>query len=112
MFHIYHLVDPATRAVRYVGTTQNPRRRLAGHIAESKKRQNTEKKAWIFDLLRRGMQPVFIVVATAETETAARDLESRQCHKHLATIFNMHDPRKGAKDVRPGLKKETDPARE
>ena len=107
MFHVYHLVDPSTRTVRYIGTTTNPKRRISGHIAEAKLRQNTEKKAWIHYLLGTGSRPVLAVVQSVETEAEAREIESRECHKHLATIYNMHDPLKGAKDIRRGTKKTT-----
>ena len=107
MLHIYHLVDPKTRAVRYVGMTGRPKSRLAGHIAESKARQNTEKKAWIKGLLDEGLAPVMAVVGTADNEFHGRAIESAECHKHKGTIFNMHDPRKGAKDIRKGIAKTT-----
>ena len=29
MHHVYHLIDPQTRAVRYVGKSRHPRARLA-----------------------------------------------------------------------------------
>ena len=103
MLHIYHLVDPETRAVRYVGMTARPSARLAAHIAESRKRQNTEKKAWIKELTDKGLKPVMAIVGTAENEIRGRMIESDECHRHKDTIFNMHDPRKGAKDIRKGI---------
>jgi hypothetical protein len=100
MFHVYHLVDPRTAVVRYVGMTRNPKNRLRGHIAEAQERDNTDKKRWIRELLAAGMQPVLAIVGTAPTEIEARAIESHECKRNLATIFNVHDPRKGAKDIR------------
>lgn len=97
--HVYHLVDPSDRTVRYVGKTQTPKRRLQEHIDESLERQNTRKKEWIHRLHLKGLQPVMVVVATFPREHLARDCESAECHKHRATIYNIHDPAKGARDL-------------
>jgi hypothetical protein len=100
MYHVYHLVDPRDAAVRYVGMTKNPKNRFRGHITEAKERDNTDKKRWIRGLLAAGTQPVLAIVGSAPTETEARAIESHECKRNLATIFNVHDPRKGAKDIR------------
>jgi len=42
---------------------------------------------------------VLIVVASYPTEPEARTRESAECHKHRASILNIHDPAKGAKDM-------------
>lgn len=99
MHHIYHLVDPETTAVRYVGKSRQPKSRLRSHIAESQERQNTDKKAWIHGLLQRGLAPILVIVASYQTEAEARIRESQECHRHRATITNIHDPAKGAKDL-------------
>lgn len=100
MFHVYHLIDPRDKAVRYVGMTQTPRARLRAHIQEAREAQNTNKKRWIAGLMAEGLEPVQVICATFCTELAARARESAECHQHAATIFNIHDPRKGAKDMR------------
>lgn len=46
------------------------------------------------------MKPVLKVVAEFATEESARTRESEECHRHHATIFNMHDPSKGAKALK------------
>lgn len=48
-------------------------------------------------LLDEGLDPVLVIVATCESEPQARILESRHCHQHAATIYNIHDPAKGAR---------------
>lgn len=98
-YHVYHLVDPQTRAVRYVGKSASPTSRHRQHIQESIERQNTAKKQWIAGLLATGQQPVLVIVASYPTEPAARERESAECHQHRATILNIHDPAKGAKDL-------------
>lgn len=40
-----------------------------------------------------------VVVDTFPTEPLARERESAECHRHAATIHNIHDPAKGAADL-------------
>lgn len=96
---VYHLVDPRDHAVRYVGKSTAAAARLKAHIAESLERQNTRKKAWIHELHLQGLQPVMVIVGRYATDLHARAAESRECHRHLATILNIHDPAKGAADL-------------
>jgi hypothetical protein len=100
MHHVYHLVDPRTRAVRYVGKTGNPKSRLRAHIQEARERQNTAKKQWIAELLAAGLEPLLIIAASVADEATARSIESAHCKQHLDTITNIHDPAKGAKDLK------------
>ena len=97
--HVYHLVDPRDRVVRYVGKTGAPKSRLKEHIRESQERQNTAKKRWIHSLLAEGLLPVMVIVDSYPSEPLARDRESAECHQHAATIYNIHDPAKGAGDL-------------
>ena len=98
--YIYHLVDPNTKKVHYVGKTTKPKSRLAAHVKESKQKQNTAKKQWINKLLATNQVPVMIIVAQSPDESHARKIESKECHNHLGTIYNIHDPNKGAKDFK------------
>lgn len=97
--HVYHLVDPLTKIVRYVGKTATPNARLRAHIKDAQERDNTEKKRWIRALLAQRIEPAMVIVASYPTEEAARQRESAECHTHKATIYNIHDPAKGAKDL-------------
>lgn len=98
--HVYHLVDPNTRTVRYVGKSTHPAERRRAHIEESRAAQNTEKKRWIFDLVQAGQAPVLVIVADYADEATARLRESLECKHYLSTIYNLHDPKKGARDLR------------
>ncbi len=100
MHHVYHLVDPQTRAVRYVGKSRNPRARLRAHLQEATENQNTAKKRWIAALAATGMQPVLVIVCSYPDEPSARQRESAEVHAHLDTVLNQHDPAKGAKDLK------------
>lgn len=99
-FCVYHLIDPNTKQVRYVGKSRNPRARLASHIVEAKESQSTAKKVWIRGLLDVGMSPVLVIVAEYDTEAAGRIRESAECHANRDTILNIHDPLKGAPDFK------------
>jgi hypothetical protein len=98
--HVYLLIDPETGAVRYVGKSGNPKSRYKDHIEESRLKQNTAKKKWIFELLEKGSWPKLLIVSSFTDPEAARRLESQLCHEHIATIYNIHDPAKGAKDLK------------
>lgn len=98
-YSVYHLIDPNTRTVKYIGKSTNPAARHRQHIQESQERQNTAKKQWIHQLLSQNQQPILITVASYPTEPQARARESRECHQHKNTILNIHDPAKGAKDL-------------
>jgi hypothetical protein len=96
---VYHLVDPITHTVHYVGKSTSPAARLKEHIRESVERQNTEKKRWIKSLIDQGLKPVMVIVGRYPTDIHARARESAECHRHIGTIFNIHDPLKGASDL-------------
>lgn len=100
--HVYHLVDPTDHAIRYVGKTTHPKARLRAHIKDAQESQTTEKKRWISGLIAQGLQPVMVIVATHSDEATARIHESQQVKQHLATVYNLHDPAKGAKDLKRG----------
>jgi len=95
---IYLLIDPNDNTVRYVGMSKNPKSRLRQHVKESMERQNTAKKAWIHTLMQNGQAPRMDVVAQILDRAEARVRESAVCHQHQGTIYNLHDPRKGALD--------------
>jgi len=95
---IYLLIDPRDGAVRYVGKSKNPGARLNAHIKESLKRQNTAKKTWIHHLVTHNQAPLIKVIAQIPDEAQARAMESITCRKYRDTIYNIHDPAKGARD--------------
>lgn len=100
MFYVYHLIDPNDRAVRYIGKSRNPKARLAQHLADAVAADNTTKKRWIRQLVAAGQKPVLIIAGTFATEPLARAFESAECHRHLSTVYNIHDPAKKASDLR------------
>lgn len=99
MFHVYHLIDPNDRTVRYVGKSTKPKARLAQHLADAAAGDNTKKKRWIRGLVAAGQKPVLVIAGTFATDPLARAFESAECHRHLSTVYNIHDPAKKAADL-------------
>lgn len=92
MFHIYHLVDPTDKTVRYVGRCTDPKARLRNHCNEAARRTSTQKHAWINALLEAGRIPVLVVVARLSDARMARARESEEIERHRKTVFNLHAP--------------------
>lgn len=91
-FYIYHLVDPTTRQVRYIGRCSDPKARMRNHCNEATRRQTTEKHRWINGLLAQNRMPIMVVVEVSIDPNESRAIESREFNLHRGTIFNIHDP--------------------
>lgn len=103
--YIYHLRDPRDGSVRYVGKSTNPRARLRQHLKDAQARAVTDKQQWLRQLAALKLQPTLIIAGQYADEAAARIAESDHLHRHRATALNIHDPRKGAGDLRPARAK-------
>jgi len=57
---IYALLDPRTMAVRYIGKSDDPNRRLYDHITHT--RESNRKANWIKSLAKNGIQPVVEII--------------------------------------------------
>lgn len=57
--YIYTLEDPLSKEIRYVGVTNNLKRRLKNHIYTPKK---TYTYSWILSLKDRGLFPIMKVI--------------------------------------------------
>ncbi len=64
--YIYALKDPTTNEIRYVGKTNNPTNRYAGHLSD--KNNRLHKTRWINTLKENGLLPVIEIL-----ECASRD---------------------------------------
>lgn len=98
-FHIYHLIDPETKEVKYVGMTNNPQRRYWQHIKNLDRRM-TEKRAWLEGLFSRSLLPEIEIVDTADNEVEGRNLEQQHVTMNKSTILNIHNPGKGMKSFK------------
>jgi hypothetical protein len=68
---IYVLVDPETERVRYVGRTDNPRRRFNDHCSINKNTVvNEPLQDWILGLRSKGLKPTLKIVEETTSELA------------------------------------------
>lgn len=67
--HIYGLVDPRDKSIRYVGRTVDLEYRLSQHITD---RIITKKTKWISDLKNSGYSPEIVLLATCLPKDAHR----------------------------------------
>jgi hypothetical protein len=72
---IYVLIDPETNEIRYVGKSDNPRKRLDGHVY-SNKDSNRHKLNWVRKLARNKLKPVMQVIE----ETPYELWKERECY--------------------------------
>lgn len=56
---IYVLIDPLTNLIRYVGKSNNPKKRLEGHLIDKAK---TYKVKWIKSLQKKESKPILEVI--------------------------------------------------
>lgn len=61
---VYTLLDPRTKAVRYVGKAQEPKERLEEHISQARnvKGQLCHRLAWLRQLARANLRPLLRTV--------------------------------------------------
>jgi hypothetical protein len=65
---IYTLSDPNTGLVRYIGKTNNIRKRLSTHLSNNHLSTSTKKNNWIISLLRNSEIPLIEVVDEVNSE--------------------------------------------
>lgn len=78
--HVYTLICPVDRVVRYIGCTSNPKVRLGAHISGAKisvtiNNSNNRKDVWIYGLLMKGMKPIMEIVYSTNNIELASDME-------------------------------------
>lgn len=69
---IYTLTDPRDGAIRYVGKTDNPERRLAMHLKE---RYHSHKNHWLQELASEGLKPIMTIIETVSEGQGWEDRE-------------------------------------
>lgn len=77
---IYGLTDPRDGAIRYIGKANNAKKRLAGHLRDSRRRR-TPVYAWINKLRALGMAPGLVEMAQCEGDDW-KDQERRLIAEH------------------------------
>ena len=82
-YYLYHLIDPNTNIVRYIGITYRPKIRYAEHLNGAKKLK-THKDRWIMKLLNNNQKPIFKIIS--ETQDINEIFE-----REIKTIANIQD---------------------
>lgn len=83
----YTLSDPRDGAVRYVGTTQDCKKRLRIHIHDGRRVGPMPVNKWVSELLAAGHRPTMTIVETIDgpwQEGHANTVEARWIAHHLA----------------------------
>jgi hypothetical protein len=77
LFTVYGLLDPASRALRYVGqTVRTPRARLLGHLWTARhESRRSPVTAWVGSILRRGLEPELVVLEECADRASLNDAE-------------------------------------
>ena len=65
---IYTLSDPNTGLVRYIGKTNNIKKRLSSHLSNNHLSSTTKKNNWIISLLRDNLIPIIEVLDEINSE--------------------------------------------
>lgn len=73
MRYIYALVDPRDNTIRYVGQTDDTKRRYSEHVNRI---EETAKGAWIQELRALNRKPLFVVLDTCDDQQQSNYLES------------------------------------
>ena len=63
--YIYGLQDPITELIRYIGATNNPKRRYGEHVYSDFK---LDRDYWIYELKLRDLKPNLIVLTSSPSE--------------------------------------------
>jgi len=67
--YIYVLIDPLTNMVRYIGKTDNVRRRYMEHIRECNwTKKKSHKAYWILKLLKNNQKPIVEIIEETTSE--------------------------------------------
>lgn len=79
MRYIYTLSDPSTMVIRYVGQTNEPKRRFNDHISssinESSDSYNTYKARWIRKILNNNFLPIMNIIDSCSSSEESNKLE-------------------------------------
>jgi hypothetical protein len=79
---IYALTDPKTEAVRYIGYTANPKKRLYQHIYHCNGK-DSHKNSWIKKLLSEGNSPNLVILERGDGPWQEREKYWIQHYRNL-----------------------------
>ncbi len=99
-YHIYGLVDPTDKKIKYIGCSTNVEDRYRQHIYNSKY-SNDDKYEWINGLRKQNLYPETIILDTISTNDRkmAINMESKWIEKYKNDLFNMNQTNSSKKVV-------------
>lgn len=92
MDHIYVLTDPRTGQPRYVGKTDNPKRRLAFHLRDKDVCHRTN---WIKELVSLGLKPTLDIIETVAPDASWEDRERYWIAQYRLMGYNLTNSTNG-----------------
>lgn len=60
--YIYSLKDPFSNEIKYIGKSNNPKRRYHGHIQDVRRGFKTKKTNWLRKLIRMNSKPILEII--------------------------------------------------
>jgi hypothetical protein len=91
VFFLYELLDPVSNLPRYVGITNNIRRRYLNHL--NSLTTKTKKNWWIKSLLAKNLKPIIRIIAASHKDDIG-ELEIKTIadyRKKYANLTNLSD---------------------
>lgn len=93
MRYIYTLSDPSTMEIRYVGQTNEPKRRFNDHISssinESSDSYNTYKARWIRKILNNNLLPIMSIIDSCSSFEESNKLERIYVEKLIKDGYRL-----------------------
>lgn len=84
---IYGLFCPIKKQIRYIGKSNNPKKRFYRHLYDAKLNTHTHKNAWIISLLKLKLTPELIILEeTNITQWQQREIYYINKYKNLLNI--------------------------
>ncbi len=89
---IYALIDPRNESVRYIGKSDNPTRRIKGHLRDVRDNLKCHRVSWIKELMLNGLMPKVKILFTPKKENW-QEVESQTIahYKQFCDLVNMTD---------------------
>lgn len=85
--YIYGLYDPRNQNLRYIGKTNNVRKRFHGHMHEN---LNTHKSNWIANLKRNGLNPILKIIEEIQDDGDDEKWQQREIYWIQKSLDDGH----------------------
>lgn len=95
---IYALIDPETNTIRYIGKSDNPKKRLRLHLTEARtSKRESHRLNWLRKLLKNSQRPRIMILEECNVENwAFREKWWISKYKLISKLVNNTDGGEGA----------------